>query len=257
MTPDEPAAAPDPRRWQYHPAADLGQPLLERLRHFPRRPDMFVYAARSTAALLIRAWLRCYHRFAIIGRENLPPADRSFVLVANHSSHLDAVSLQAALPLAKLHRTFSAAACDYFFESVPLTWLAAVVANALPFSREVKIRQSLGLCDALLQNPGNVLILFPEGTRTKSGALGTFKPGVGVLLAGRETLAVPCFLEGAYRAWPKGRWWPRPRKLTLRIGEPRTYAQVAPGKEGATMVAGDLEQAVRRLGATSETTERV
>ena len=241
---------PDPEtsahRWQYHTAEDLDQGLTERLRHFPRRPDMFVYGARACAALAIRGWLRVYHRLEVIGRENLP-RDESFVLVSNHSSHLDTVGLQAALPLAKLHRAFSAAACDYFFERLPLIWVAAVIANALPFSREVRVRQSLGLCRALLQNPGNVLILFPEGTRTTTGALGRFKPGIGVLLAGTSIPAVPCFLEGAYAAWPKGRSIPRPSKLTLRIGVPRTYPTLAPDKDGALSVAADLERAVIAL----------
>lgn len=251
MSADGPAEPPDPLRWHYQPAEDLDRSLLERLRHFPRQPEMLVYGARAVAALSIRAWLRVYHRFTVIGREHLPPADRPFVLVANHASHLDAVSLQAALPLAKLHCAFSAAACDYFFQSVSLTWLATVVANALPFSREWKARQSLGLCEALLQNPGNVLILFPEGTRTATGTLGRFKPGVGLLLAGRDTLAVPCHLAGGFAAWPKGRALPRPRRLTLRIGNPRTYAHVPAGKEGALAVAADLELAVRQLGAVA------
>lgn len=233
-------------RWQYHTAEDLDQSLTERLRHFPRRPDMLVYGSRACAALAIRGWLRVYHRLEIIGRENLP-REQSFVLVSNHSSHLDTVVLQTALPMAKLHRAFSAAACDYFFERLPLIWVAAVVANALPFSREVRVRQSLGLCSALLQNPGNVLIFFPEGTRTATGALGRFKPGIGLLLAGTSIPVVPCFLNGAYAAWPKGRTIPRPSKLTLRIGVPRTYSAVASGKEGALAVAADLERAVTAL----------
>jgi 1-acyl-sn-glycerol-3-phosphate acyltransferase len=233
-------------RWQYHPAEDLDQSLTQRLRHFPRKPDMFVYGARACTALAIRGWLKLYHRFEIIGRENLP-LDRSFVLVANHASHLDTVALQAALPLSKLHRTFSAAACDYFFERLHLIWIAAVIANALPFSRQVKARQSLGLCGALLQNPGNVLILFPEGTRSTTGALGRFKPGIGLLLGGHDIPAVPCFLSGAFDAWPKGRSAPRPRKLVLRIGTPRTYASVSSDKDGALAVAADLEHAVAAL----------
>jgi 1-acyl-sn-glycerol-3-phosphate acyltransferase len=243
MIPEPEASA---QRWQYHTAEDLDQSLTERLRHFPRRPDMLVYGARAGAALAIRGWLKVYHRLEIIGRENLP-REQSFVFVSNHSSHLDTVVLQAALPLSKLHRAFSAAACDYFFERLPLIWVAAVVANALPFSREVRVRQSLGLCSALLQNPGNVLILFPEGTRTTTGAPGRFKPGIGLLLAGTSIPVVPCFLEGAYAAWPKGRALPRPSKLTLRIGIPRIYPAIPAGKEGALAVAADLERVVAAL----------
>ena len=87
------------------------QALIERLCRFPRKPDKLVYAVRSLAALGIRAWLNVYHRMEVIGREHLP-AEGSYVLVANHGSHLDALSLLAALPLNKVHRAFPAAAAD-------------------------------------------------------------------------------------------------------------------------------------------------
>ena len=241
-------ARPEPPAWQYEPAEDLNQTMTQRLRSFPRRPDMFVFGSRIVAALAVRGWLHTYHRFTVIGHANLP-VGRSFILVANHSSHLDAICLQAALPLAKLHRAFSAAASDYFFESLPLTWIAAVVANALPFSREVHVRQSLGLCEQLLCNPGNVLILFPEGTRTMTGRIGPFKPGIGRLLAGKDILAVPCHLDGAFRAWPKGRALPRPARITLRIGTPRTYGERPAGRTSALEIAADLEHAVSDLAS--------
>jgi len=234
--------------WHYTPADDLDRSMTERLRNFPRRPEMLVHVLRLVAAVLIRGWLRLYHRYEIHGREHLPP-ERSFVLVCNHASHLDAACLMSALPLAKLHRTFSAAAADYFFCSVPLTWFAAIIANALPFSREIHARQSLRLCEQLLRSPGNVLILFPEGTRSSSGQLGRFKPGIGALIAGTDILAVPCRLVGAHKAWPKGASIARPAKLHLHIGTPRAYAHLAPGKPGALAVAADLEQAVAALTA--------
>jgi len=86
---------------------------------------MLVYCVRALIALVIRGWLRVYHRFEIVGHENLR-TNRSLVIVANHSSHLDTLCLLAALPLRKLHRAFPAAAVDYFFQSVPRTFVAAI-----------------------------------------------------------------------------------------------------------------------------------
>lgn len=237
--------------WHYEPATDLNQSLIERLQKFPRQPDMLVYGLRSFATLLIRGWIRAYHRFTIAGCENLPK-EGSFVLVANHTSHLDAICLSAALPLRKLHRVFPAAAADYFFESVPRIWMAAVVINALPFAREAHIRQSLALCGQLLKNPGNVLIIFPEGTRSPTGNLGKFKPGIGMLLAGCTVPVIPCFLEGAFRAWPKGHHFPRPAKITLRIGTPKNYAHLQPGKESGCAIATDLQAAVQEIKDSHE-----
>jgi len=235
--------------WKYQTAEDLDQPLIERLRHFPREPDLLVYTFRSVGALIIRGWLAAYHRLAIRGREHLP-SERSFVLVANHSSHLDALCLLSALPLRKLHRAFPAAAADYFFQSVPRIWFASVVVNALPFARQVHIRQSLGLCERLLQNPGNILIIFPEGTRSNTGEIGRFKPGIGLLLAGRDIPVIPCYLHGAFHAWRKGRWFPRPKRIEVRIGAPKTFADLPAGKESASVVAAELQSDVLRLSQT-------
>ncbi len=232
--------------WHYDTAEDLEQTLAERLTNFPREPDMLVYGCRLAAAAAMRAWLRVYHRFRVVGRENLPAAG-SFLIVANHCSHLDAPCILAALPLAKVHRAFPAAAKDYFFVSLPRTALAGVVVNALPFDRETHIRQSLALCQKLLATPGNILILFPEGTRSATGELGEFKPGIGLMLAGSEYPVVPCQLRGAARALPKGSWCPRPRRVELIVGKPRSYAHVKRGKDSALEIATDLRRAIQEL----------
>ncbi len=239
--------------WQYEPARDLDQPLIERLRRVPREADMLVYGLRLSAALVSRSWLRLYHRLSISGRENLPTGG-SFVVVANHGSHLDVLCLLAALPLAKLHRTFPAAAQDYFFVNAPRILLAAVVANALPFDRRTNPRRSLSLCRQLLETAGNVLIVFPEGTRSATSAVGEFKPGVGLVVAGTDYPVVPCYLEGTHAAWPKESWLPRPRKIRLRIGPPRRYSHMDRGKDSALRIGADLREAVLALAHSTERT---
>jgi 1-acyl-sn-glycerol-3-phosphate acyltransferase len=171
-------------------------------------------------------------------------------MVANHGSHLDTLCLLAALPLRKLHRSFPAAAQDYFFVSVPRLAIAAIVVNALPFARRKNVRQGLELCRRLLANPGNILILFPEGTRTTTGQIGEFKPGIGLLVAGADIPVVPCYLQGAFEAWPRNRIWPRPRRVRLQIGLPRTYASLPAGKESSEQIGHDLRRAVCDLAAS-------
>ena len=232
--------------WHYDTAEDLDQTMVERLRSFPREPDLLVYSARLIVATLLRGWLRVYHRLQILGRENLPKSG-SFVLVANHCSHLDALTILSAMPLHKLHRVFPAAAQDFFFVSIPRLAIAAVVVNALPFNRQANIRQSLSLCRQLLENPGNILLIFPEGTRSTTGELGEFKAGIGLMLAGTQVPIVPCYLDGTFRAWPKGAWLPRPRRVRLVIGTARTYAHLGRGKESALEISRDLRQAILNL----------
>ena len=232
--------------WHYDPPADLDQPLLERLRRFPREPDMLVFGMRWLTASVLRTWLRLYHRLTIVGRENLP-LDRSFVMVANHASHLDTLCLLAALPMTRLHQAFPAAARDFFFVNGLRTLLATVVANALPFDRRLDPGHSLDVCAHLLANPGNILIVFPEGTRSATGALGEFKPGVGLLVAGQEIPVVPCYLDGAFTAWPKGEWIPRPRSVRLVIGTPATFAERPATKVSARQICRELHDRVLAL----------
>lgn len=236
----------DESQWQYQPAGDLDKSLAKRLASFPREPDMLVYGLRTAAALTLRSILRTYHRLQIIGREHLP-AEGSFVMVANHASHLDALCLLSALPLGRLHRAFPLAAQDYFFVNIRRTAIAAIFINAAPFSRHQHVRQSLDLCRGLLANPGNILILFPEGTRTTTGQMGEFRPGIGSLLAGETIPVIPCGLTGAYNAWPKGKWLPSPRSVRLTIGPARNYADLPRGRESVRHIANDLENAVKLL----------
>lgn len=232
--------------WQYPSAPDLTETLPARLRHVPREPDLLVYSLRTASALALRTFLHTYHRLEIVGREHLPQTG-SFVMVSNHASHLDALCLLAALPYARLHHAFPAAAQDYFFVGLPRAALAAILFNAIPFARQVHLRQSLVLCRQLLANHGNILILFPEGTRTSSGAPGRFRPGIGSLLAGTAIPVVPCALHGTFRAWPKSALLPRPRKVRLVIGAPRHYAALPRGHDSSHRIAAELSAAVQEL----------
>ena len=238
------------KKWRYDSARDLDQAPLDRLRQFPREPDMLVYGLRSLCALIIRGLLHVYNRFEIIGHENLR-TNRSLVIVANHCSHLDTLCLLAALPLRKLHRAFPAAASDYFFRSVHRVWAAAVLVNALPFGRDAHVRKSLSLCQELLAKPGTILIIFPEGTRSTTGDVGEFKAGIGALVAGRDVAVVPCFVEGSFRAWPKGRHFPRAKKVRLIVGAPRNYRSRTADKIDIGAIASELRKAVSELRLTN------
>jgi 1-acyl-sn-glycerol-3-phosphate acyltransferase len=238
--------------WHYETAKDSGLSFIERLKECPREPDPFVYASRLGAALAIRPAMRAYFRFDIIGREHLP-RDRSFVLVSNHASHLDAVALLSALPLRSLHRAYPLAARDYFGANKLRLALTTIIANVMLFDRDAKspirsIREDgLNRCRHMLEEQGNVLVMFPEGTRSTDGSLGVFRRGIGSLLAGTTYPVVPCHLDGTFRAWPKGTFIPRPARVRLLIGEARTYERVEQNDAGVLRICEDLRGAVLAL----------
>lgn len=234
--------------WHYDTAKDSGLSFFDRLKECPREPDPLVYTARVTAAVAIRAALRFYLRFDIVGREHLP-REASFVLVANHASHLDAVALLSALPLRSLHRAYPLAARDYFCANSLRLGLTAIIANVMLFDRDATGLQGLRLCQRMLEERGNVLVMFPEGTRSIDGCVGMFRRGVGLLLAGTPCPVVPCYLDGAFKAWPKGTFIPRPARARLVIGEPRTYEQVERTDGGALHICADLRGAVLALAS--------
>jgi 1-acyl-sn-glycerol-3-phosphate acyltransferase len=231
---------------QYNVASHFNHSLSRRWASVARQPDVLCYGLRAVGAVATRAWLASYFGLRIDGRENLP-ARGSFVMVANHASHLDALCLLAALPLTRVQHAHPAAAADYFFNSPAAGALSGVFINALPFSRKGHLRQTLTTCRNLLAEDGNILILFPEGTRSTTGAIARFKGGIGELVAGTRVPVVPCYLNGAHNAWPKGKWLPRPRKLALTIGQPMRFAHLPRCRQSADVVAMELETAVRAL----------
>jgi len=234
------------QNWHYDTATDFGRSFVDRLRRCPREPDPFVYAARTASAIAIRAALRIYNRLEILGQDNLPK-DRSFVMVSNHASHMDTMALRSALPLRYLHSTYPLAARDYF-DSNPLRLaLTAIIANVMLFDRDASGRASLQQCRELLQKSGNVLIIFPEGTRTLDGQIGRFRRGIGLLLAGTPHPVVPCYLEGTFEALPKRALIPRPSRVRLAIGEPRSYEHVKQNDETAVQICAELRSAVLAL----------
>jgi 1-acyl-sn-glycerol-3-phosphate acyltransferase len=97
-------------------------------------------------------------------------------------------------------------------------------------------------------------MIYPEGTRSTTGDLGEFRPGISLLLAGSDLPVVPCCLEGTFRAWPKGAWFPRPRKVRLLIGQPRRYTALKRGKEASEAICRDLREAVLALAQQGKDT---
>ena len=239
------------QEWEYHPPPDIDASMAESLRNFPREPKMLAYGIRSFAAILLRGWMRLYHRMQIVGRENLPQQG-SYILVCNHTSHLDTLCMMCAVPLRKIHRTFPAAAADYFFSSLPRSAVSAVLINALPFDRKLKGAESLAVCSKLLENDGNILVIFPEGTRTTTGEMGRFRSGIGRLVVGTDLPVVPCNLQGGIRAWPKGKLVARPYKLQLSIGKAQRYGHLDESADSVKAICEDLQQRVAALGGTAQ-----
>ena len=145
------------------------------------------------------------------------------------------------------HCVYPIAAGDHFFESPPRAAFAAWVLNALPMWRRNCGRHAMQqLQDRLVDEPCGY-ILFPEGTRSRDGVMGRFRPGIGMMVAGTGVPVVPCHLEGAHTAFSPDKKFPRPRKITLRVGPAMQFQDTANDKQGWQQIAASLEEAVRGL----------
>lgn len=94
-------------------------------------------------------------------------------------------------------------------------------------------------------------VLFPEGTRSRDGRMGAFKPGIGMLVAGQDVPVVPCHVRGTFEAWPAHRGLPSPSPghVQVRVGQAITFADIPNERPGWEEIARRLEAAVRDLAA--------
>jgi len=232
--------------WNYKSAKDLGLTAGESMKSVRREVGLITTLTSTLRWALIRTYLRLYHRWKVCGREHLP-AQLPLILVCNHTSHLDALALASVLPVNLNRGMFPIAAGDTFFETTPVAAFASMFMNALPIWRRNCTAHSLEDLRARLVDEPCGYIIFPEGTRSRTGKMGRFKPGVGKLVAGADVPVVPCHLEGASRALPPDLKWPRPVGITLRIGSPLYFGETPNNREGWNHVATELQTAVEGL----------
>ncbi len=233
-------------KWQYKPAEDLNLTQAERLRSVKRESGLVGLIGRNLWWWWVRGFLRLAERVEVFGAEHLP-SSAPFVLVANHASHLDVLVLASGLPLRLRNCVIPLAAGDTFFETPTIAAFATNMMNALPLWRKSCGHHAIdSLRDRLVKEPCGY-ILFPEGTRSRTGQMGAFRHGVGMLVAGTEVPVVPCRLQGTFEAMPPGSKWPRRTRIVLSIGTPCRFMAAPNERSGWQTVAHTLEESVRAL----------
>jgi len=233
--------------WKLEPAQDLGLSLNQRLRSVQREQGLIPYLAHLACSTSAKAILRLYHRLEIEGRENLPK-DGPFILASNHSSHLDVVVLASALNWRMRGNVFPIAAGDTFFQTPAIAAASAVFINALPMWRKRHaVAHVLSELRQRLITRRCVYIVFPEGTRSRTGQMSRFKSGLGMMVAGTNISVVPCRLYGSFESLPPGSRFPRPHRIRLKIGRHLEFQAISSDRSGWDQVAQHVEAAVNQL----------
>jgi 1-acyl-sn-glycerol-3-phosphate acyltransferase len=146
------------------------------------------------------------------GRQHVP-REGGVLVLSNHQSHFDPVLVGLAID-----RRLNYVARKSLFGFAPFRWLINSL-DAIPIDRE-----GLGL-DGLKETlrrlrREELVLLFPEGTRTPDGEVHAFKPGFSALAKRAGVPLLPVAIEGAYEAWPRRNRFPRLSVIQIQIGPP-------------------------------------
>jgi len=146
------------------------------------------------------------------------------IIVANHNSHLDTLVLLTLFPLRLLPIIRPIAAEDYFTKIKALFWFTTQIINAIFIRRDSTKGDPLELVYESLAR-GEIIILYPEGSRGEPERLTHFKGGVGRLAERYPEVPVfPIFFHGLGKALPKNDWLPVPFFIDVFVGEPLYYS---------------------------------
>ena len=171
--------------------------------------------------------LRVFHRRRF-------PAAGGVLVVANHQSYLDPI-----LAAVGMLRPFHPMARESLFRFAPF---ALVIRSLYAFP----VRRSSADLGAIREamrrlQEGAVVLMFPEATRTRDGSIGLLQAGPMTVAARAGVPVVPMVIDGAFEAWPRTRFLPRPHPIRVACGRPIPAAEVAAG-DPETLMASIRQQ---------------
>ncbi len=148
------------------------------------------------------------------GAENVP-RDQAVVFACNHSSQLDIPVLYFALPV-----PFCFLVKKELFK-IPLFGTTLRQMGHIPVNRsggKAALKSLKKAAESIKK--GTSIVVFPEGTRSPTGKLQEFKPGVIMIALFAESPVIPVAICGTYKALPKGKLLIKPTEITVKIGKP-------------------------------------
>jgi 1-acyl-sn-glycerol-3-phosphate acyltransferase len=191
--------------------------------------------------LALRTTARLLWGVRSLGAERVP-AHGAVVVACNHISNWDPVLVGVACP-----RELHFLAKEELFRNRLFGGLIRGV-NALPVRRGALDRRALGLAVGVLKR-GGVLLVFPEGTRSRSGELGEARPGVAYIASAGGAVIVPAAITGSHEL---ARALLRRRRVRIAFGEP-FEAGPACSREGYEALTDRIMRAIGDLRRSLET----
>ena len=158
---------------------------------------------------LLYYFFKVFFRFKIIGIENIPTTG-GVIIAANHISLWDPPVVGAGL-----RRPINFMAKEELFAIGPLRWIITIM-KAFPVKRGAADRGAIRNAINLLKS-GEILGLFPEGTRSKNGELGKPEAGIGMIVLKAGVPIVPAAIIGTNQVGKGG--WGLPQ-FVIKYGKP-------------------------------------
>ena len=185
-------------------------------------------------------------RLHIEGQEYIPRTG-PVILAANHVSYIDPVIIAIAA-----RRPVRFMAKVELFRVPLLGWLIRQF-GAFPINRSRTNLQAFKLATSLLE-AGEIVAVFPEGTRGDGVHLRPAKPGIGLIAARTGAPVVPVFHKGTGKVFPKGAWLPRPYRIAITFGTPCRFAE-QPADEAEDQIATFSRTIMEKIAALKTSLE--
>lgn len=150
--------------------------------------------------------------------------EKQFIIVANHNSHLDTMTIMASMPKEIVDKVRPVAAADHFGKTKLKGKLTNYFVNSLLIQRKRdKDNPENDPINVMIKalDDGFSLIIFPEGTRGEAEIQQPLKPGIGIVFSNRPTIKyIPAFMFGMGKAMPKDDNLILPYNSYLEYGKP-------------------------------------
>jgi len=217
---------------------ELGEGLVSRAREF-------WYGMRPI-------WWKSCWGLRVTGLENLPKTG-AMIFCANHTSHLDAAAILAALPRELALEVTTVAARDVWGQRPLRDLVAKVTTNSVALERQGDFASGFRILDRVLGEE-RPIILFPEGKRSFTRELLEFKSGAAMLAVRNDVPIVPVWIEGAREVMPRGQRFPQTGEIEVRFGRPIHPREFEMGagrdakKRAYQQITDELRTRIQKLG---------
>jgi 1-acyl-sn-glycerol-3-phosphate acyltransferase len=186
---------------------------------------------------------KLFFNLKVYGLNNIPKRGAALIF-ANHVSFLDPPVVGTAITNRQIYYLARDTLFKNFFISFILkSW------NGIPMNRGVGFRGGFEKALEVLKK-GNVLLAFPEGTRSIDGKIQNGKVGIGMLVYRAKVPVIPCYIDGTFKVLPRGAKFIKFNRISVRFGSPLDFSEMyklSESKEVYQVIVEKIMESIRKL----------